>query len=166
MSCPLFLRIQFSALLTYLPAHFALQGVSSASFQLAVSVVQNCGEKLERYICKFLRSCILNRDAVGSALKEFYHEIIHEIFRYAPQMLFSVVPSLTHELLVRTSYPLYCSQLLNKILYWCCTADLLVSCHPNEMMNSLNKHTRIWTFTIVITVIIISMSKFRSKKPL
>ncbi|CAA2988300.1 sister chromatid cohesion PDS5 homolog A isoform X2 [Olea europaea subsp. europaea] len=75
------------------------KGVSSASFQLAVSVVQNCGEKLERYICKFLRSCILNRDAVGSALKEFYHEIIHEIFRYAPQMLFSVVPSLTHELL-------------------------------------------------------------------
>ncbi|KAL2470013.1 ARM repeat superfamily protein [Abeliophyllum distichum] len=56
------------------------KGVSSASFQLAVSVIQNCGEKLEHYICNFLRSCILNRDAVGSALKECYHEIIHETF--------------------------------------------------------------------------------------
>ncbi|KAL2497210.1 ARM repeat superfamily protein [Abeliophyllum distichum] len=75
------------------------KGVSSASFQLAVSVIQNCGEKLEHYICNFLRSCILNRDAVGSALKECYHEIIHETFRCAPQMLLSVVPSLIHELL-------------------------------------------------------------------
>ncbi|KAL2520021.1 ARM repeat superfamily protein [Forsythia ovata] len=75
------------------------KGVSSASFQLAVSVIQNCGEKLEHYICNFLRSCIVNRDAVGSALKECYHEIIHETFRCAPQMLLSVVPSLIHELL-------------------------------------------------------------------
>ncbi|KAL0438095.1 UNVERIFIED_CONTAM: Sister chromatid cohesion protein pds5 [Sesamum latifolium] len=75
------------------------KGVASASFQLAGTVIQNCGEKLERCICQFLTSCILNRDAVGSVIKESYHEIILEIFQIAPQMLLSVIPCLTHELL-------------------------------------------------------------------
>ncbi|KAG8378272.1 hypothetical protein BUALT_Bualt08G0120300 [Buddleja alternifolia] len=75
------------------------KGVASTSFRLAVSVIQNCGEKLERYICQFLTSCILNRDAVGSVIKELYHEIILEIFQVAPQTLLSVIPNLTHELL-------------------------------------------------------------------
>ncbi|KAL0314313.1 UNVERIFIED_CONTAM: Sister chromatid cohesion protein pds5 [Sesamum angustifolium] len=75
------------------------KGVASASIRLAGTVIQNCGEKLERCICQFLTSCILNRDAVGSVIKESYHEIILEIFQIAPQMLLSVIPCLTHELL-------------------------------------------------------------------
>ncbi|XP_020554556.1 sister chromatid cohesion protein PDS5 homolog A [Sesamum indicum] len=75
------------------------KGLASASLRLAATVIQNCGEKLERFICQFLTSCILNRDAVGSVIKESYHELILEIFQIAPQMLLSVIPCLTHELL-------------------------------------------------------------------
>ncbi|KAL3845532.1 hypothetical protein ACJIZ3_002935 [Penstemon smallii] len=75
------------------------KGVVSASVRLAASVIENCGEKLERSICQFITSCILNRDAVGSVVKDYYHEIILEIFQIAPQMLLPVTPNLTHELL-------------------------------------------------------------------
>ncbi|XP_008219648.1 PREDICTED: sister chromatid cohesion protein PDS5 homolog A isoform X1 [Prunus mume] len=71
----------------------------SASSQLAVSVIQTCADKLESFVCGFLTSCILDRDAVGSELKEFYHEIIFKIFKCAPQMLLAVIPNLTQELL-------------------------------------------------------------------
>lgn len=77
-----------------------LQDTASASSQLAVSVIQTCAEKLEPLVCGFLTSCILDRDAVGSELKEFYHEIIFKIFECAPQMLLTVIPNLTQELLV------------------------------------------------------------------
>ncbi|XP_010242780.1 PREDICTED: sister chromatid cohesion protein PDS5 homolog A isoform X2 [Nelumbo nucifera] len=70
-----------------------------ASFRLAVSVIQQCTDKLEPFVRGFLTSCILDRDAVGSDLKDFYHEIIFEIFQCAPQMLLAVIPNLTHELL-------------------------------------------------------------------
>ncbi|XP_027150474.1 sister chromatid cohesion protein PDS5 homolog A-B-like [Coffea eugenioides] len=75
------------------------KGGSGGFARLAVSVIQNCNEKLERCICTFLRSCILNRESIGSELKEWYHDILYEIFRSAPQMLVSVIPSLSHELL-------------------------------------------------------------------
>ncbi|KAL3513624.1 hypothetical protein ACH5RR_026341 [Cinchona calisaya] len=75
------------------------KGASAGLAQLAVSVLNNCNEKLERCICTFLRSCILKRDIIGSELKESYHEILYEIFRSAPEMLVSVIPSLSHELL-------------------------------------------------------------------
>ncbi|XP_010322915.1 sister chromatid cohesion protein PDS5 homolog B isoform X2 [Solanum lycopersicum] len=75
------------------------KGASRASHQLAVSVIQNCSEKIEDTVSRFLRSCILNRDAVQSEIKEYYHEIIYEIFQCSPQILFSVIPSLIHELL-------------------------------------------------------------------
>ncbi|KAJ8563635.1 hypothetical protein K7X08_032087 [Anisodus acutangulus] len=75
------------------------KGVSHASHQLAVSVIQNCSEKIEDTVSRFLRSCILNRDAVQSEIKEYYHDIIYEIFQCSPQMLLSVIPSLIHELL-------------------------------------------------------------------
>ncbi|CAK9165271.1 unnamed protein product [Ilex paraguariensis] len=75
------------------------KGASPASSRLAVSVIQNCSEALEPFVCRFLTSCILSRDAVRSELKELYHEIIFEIFRCAPQMLFAVLPNLTQELL-------------------------------------------------------------------
>ncbi|KAF3640005.1 putative sister chromatid cohesion protein PDS5 -like protein A-like isoform X2 [Capsicum annuum] len=67
--------------------------------RLAVSVIQNCSEKIEETISRFLRSCILNRDAVQSEIKEYYHDIIYEIFQCSPQILLSVIPSLIHELL-------------------------------------------------------------------
>ncbi|XP_016466171.1 sister chromatid cohesion protein PDS5 homolog B isoform X6 [Nicotiana tabacum] len=75
------------------------KGASRASHQLAVSVIEKCSEKIEDIISRFLRSCILNRDAVQSEIKEYYHDIIYEIFQCAPQMLLSVIPSLMHELL-------------------------------------------------------------------
>lgn len=79
---------------------YVLQDADSASSQLAVSVIQTCADKLESFVCGFLTSCILDRDAVGSELKEFYHEIIFKIFKCAPQMLLAVIPNLTQELLV------------------------------------------------------------------
>lgn len=76
----------------------------SPAFKLAVSVIQSCSEELEPYVCGFLTSCILDRNAVGNDLRDFYHEIIFEIFRCAPQMLLAVIPNLTHELLVCSSF--------------------------------------------------------------
>ncbi|XP_057490544.1 sister chromatid cohesion protein PDS5 homolog B-like isoform X5 [Actinidia eriantha] len=75
------------------------KGASPAASRLAVSVIQNCAEELETYVCEFLNSCIVNRDAVGSDLKEFYHEILFEVFQCAPQMLLVVIPTLSQELL-------------------------------------------------------------------
>ncbi|POO00116.1 Coatomer beta subunit [Trema orientale] len=71
----------------------------SASSQLAISVIQTCAEKLGPYVCGFLTSCILDRDAIRSELKEFYHEIIFKISQCAPQMLHAVIPNMTQELL-------------------------------------------------------------------
>ncbi|XP_055832582.1 sister chromatid cohesion protein PDS5 homolog B isoform X3 [Solanum dulcamara] len=75
------------------------KGSSRASHQLAVSVIQTCSEKIEDTVSRFLRSCILNRDAVQSEIKEYYHDIMYEIFQCSPQVLLSVIPSLIHELL-------------------------------------------------------------------
>ncbi|KAG6432617.1 hypothetical protein SASPL_104198 [Salvia splendens] len=75
------------------------KAASSAPYRLAASVVQNSSEKLKCYVCQFLTSCILDRDAVGSPIKEAYHEIILEIYQVAPELLLSVIPHLTHELL-------------------------------------------------------------------
>ncbi|XP_012078230.1 sister chromatid cohesion protein PDS5 homolog A [Jatropha curcas] len=72
---------------------------SPAASQLAVSVIEHCAEKLEPFICGFLTSCSLDRDAVESELKEFYHEILFKVFQCAPQMLLAVIPNLTQELL-------------------------------------------------------------------
>ncbi|KAL9449811.1 hypothetical protein AB3S75_011691 [Citrus x aurantiifolia] len=71
-----------------------------AASQLAVSVIRNCAEKLEPFVCGFLTSCFLDRDAVEGDLKEFYHEIILKIFQCSPQMLLAVIPNLIQELLV------------------------------------------------------------------
>ncbi|XP_030527999.1 sister chromatid cohesion protein PDS5 homolog B isoform X3 [Rhodamnia argentea] len=75
------------------------KGVPSASSQLAVSVLQTCCQKLEPFVRGFLTSCIMDRDAEGSALREIYHKIILKIFICTPQMLFDVIPNLTQELL-------------------------------------------------------------------
>ncbi|XP_059630755.1 sister chromatid cohesion protein PDS5 homolog B isoform X2 [Cornus florida] len=75
------------------------KGESTASSRLAVSVIQNCADELEPFVCGFLVSCISDRDAVGSEIKECYHEIIFEIFQCAPRMLLAVIPNLSQELL-------------------------------------------------------------------
>ncbi|TYH32002.1 hypothetical protein ES288_A01G216800v1 [Gossypium darwinii] len=71
----------------------------SAASQLAASVIQSCAEKLQPFVCGFLTSCSLDRDSVGSELKEFYHEIVLKIFQCAPEMLNAIIPSLTQELM-------------------------------------------------------------------
>jgi sister-chromatid-cohesion protein PDS5 len=90
----------FTSTLIFLYPLYVLQGAPCASYQLAVSIIQNCAEKLEPFICGFLTTCILDRDAVENELKEYYHEIIFQIFQCSPQMLLAVIPNLTHELLV------------------------------------------------------------------
>ncbi|KAJ0816353.1 putative sister chromatid cohesion protein Pds5 [Helianthus annuus] len=72
---------------------------SPASFQLAVSVIDDCSQTLEPFVCRFLNRCILDRDNVNSELKESYHDIIYEIIQCAPQMLIAVVENLCQELL-------------------------------------------------------------------
>ncbi|XVE55344.1 hypothetical protein DITRI_Ditri03aG0151400 [Diplodiscus trichospermus] len=72
---------------------------ASAAFKLAASVVQTCAEKLQPFVCGFLTSCSLDRDSVGSELKEFYHEIVLKIFQCAPEMLNAIIPTLTQELM-------------------------------------------------------------------
>lgn len=78
------------------------QDATYAAYQLAASVIKTCarGDELNHLVCRFLTSCVYDRDAVGSELKEFYHEIIFQVFQYAPQMLLAVIPSLIEELLV------------------------------------------------------------------
>ncbi|CAN6439255.1 unnamed protein product [Victoria cruziana] len=76
------------------------KNASPTSYRLAVSVIQNCMEKLEPFVRRFLTSSIIDRGARGSELGEFYHEIIFEIFQCAPQMLLAVIPNLTQELLI------------------------------------------------------------------
>ncbi|KAK3012419.1 hypothetical protein RJ639_010650 [Escallonia herrerae] len=71
---------------------------SPVSFQLAVSVIQSCREELEPFVCQFLRSC-MEKDAVATELEGFYHEIIFQIFQFAPKMLFAIIPNLTQELM-------------------------------------------------------------------
>ncbi|XP_061341944.1 sister chromatid cohesion protein PDS5 homolog B [Gastrolobium bilobum] len=72
-----------------------------AAYQLAASVIKTCAQEdeLNPLVCRFLTSCIHDRDAVDCELKEFYHEIIFEVFQCAPQMLLAVIPSLIEELL-------------------------------------------------------------------
>lgn len=81
------------------------QDATCAAYQLAASVMKNCAQEdeLNPLVCRFLSSCIYDRDAVSCGLKEFYHEIIYQVFQCAPQMLIAVIPSLIEELLV---YPL------------------------------------------------------------
>lgn len=90
-----------------------LQDSPSAASQLAVSVIHSCAEKLEPFVCGFLTSCFLDRDAVDGDLKEFYHEIVFKIFQCSPQMLLAVIPNLIQELLVSLPYLCFHSLLLS-----------------------------------------------------
>ncbi|WVZ68025.1 hypothetical protein U9M48_017016 [Paspalum notatum var. saurae] len=76
-----------------------LKDDKGASHKLASDVIHNCAEKLEPIIRCFLSSCILNKDMPVNELSKLHHKIILEIFQCAPQILFTVIPNLTHELL-------------------------------------------------------------------
>ncbi|KAL6840252.1 hypothetical protein ACP4OV_030062 [Aristida adscensionis] len=70
-----------------------------ASHKLAVDIIQNCADKLEPIVRNFLSSCIFNKDLPANELRKLHHKVILEIFQCAPDMLFAVIPNLTHELL-------------------------------------------------------------------
>ncbi|XP_019460581.1 PREDICTED: sister chromatid cohesion protein PDS5 homolog A isoform X2 [Lupinus angustifolius] len=78
-----------------------LKDTTCAAYQLASSVIKTCAleDELNDLVCRFLTSCIHDRDSVGCELKESYHEIIFRVFQCAPQMLLAVIPSLIEELL-------------------------------------------------------------------
>ncbi|KAL0878226.1 hypothetical protein Bca101_027932 [Brassica carinata] len=70
-----------------------------AANNLASSLIKNCADTLEPFICGFLTSCFMEKDSIQSNLKDSYHEIIFMISLNAPQMLLAVIPNLTQELL-------------------------------------------------------------------
>jgi len=75
-----------------------------AAENLAASVIKTCAQEdeLNLLACGFLVSCIHDRDAMGSGLKQYYYEIFSKVFECAPEMLLSVIPSLIKELSVHT----------------------------------------------------------------
>ncbi|CAO2182211.1 unnamed protein product [Urochloa humidicola] len=70
-----------------------------ASHKLAFDIINKCAAKLEPIIYSFLSSCIFNKDMPVNDIRKLHHKVIMEIFQCAPQILFSVIPNLTHELL-------------------------------------------------------------------
>eukprot|EP00250_Pteridium_aquilinum_P017571 c23690_g1_i1 orf=2-3739(-) len=74
------------------------KGVSSAAHKLAVGVVRHCAEKLEPYVQRLLTSVMLEGRTAEIDLHADYHDIIHEIYQCAPEMLLAVIPNLTQEL--------------------------------------------------------------------
>lgn len=119
-----FLQFSFYKLSLFL-CSFSLQGATSASYRLAASVIQSCTGKLMSCVSQFLTSCILNRDAVGSPVKESYHEIILEIYQVAPELLLSVIPLFTHELLV--CYPVTAHS-ISKVPYHFYLVEFVICC--------------------------------------
>lgn len=72
--------------------------VSAAAHKLAIGVVQQCADILEPYVQQLLTSVMLEGKAAEIDLHVDYHDIIHEIYQWAPQMLLAVIPNLTQEL--------------------------------------------------------------------
>ncbi|KAG2593232.1 hypothetical protein PVAP13_5NG110322 [Panicum virgatum] len=70
-----------------------------ASHKLAFDIIHNCPEKLEPIVRSFLSSCIFNKDIPVNDLRKLHHKVILEIYQCARQILFAVIPNLTHELL-------------------------------------------------------------------
>ncbi|KAH0466271.1 hypothetical protein IEQ34_006374 [Dendrobium chrysotoxum] len=122
------LEQQVAPRILYVILHNLLRQEKAASFKLAVSVIQDCAPKLETHVCSFLTSCMLDKydvdkchktdscsfdgdnddehddalesDAPGAELRSSYHEVILKIYQYAPQILTSILPMLTQELLI------------------------------------------------------------------
>ncbi|XP_028553543.1 sister chromatid cohesion protein PDS5 homolog A-B [Dendrobium catenatum] len=120
------LEQQVSPRILYVILHNLLRQEKAASFRLAVSVIQDCAPKLETHVCSFLTSCMLDKynvdkrhetdscnfdgdnehddalenDAPVAELRSSYHEVFLKIYQYAPQILTSILPLLTQELLI------------------------------------------------------------------
>ncbi|RZC54499.1 hypothetical protein C5167_013360 [Papaver somniferum] len=77
----------------------AEEDASRASYELAVDIVRQCTVKLEPLINGFLSSCFSGSDEEGSDLRDFYHEIIFEVYKCDKQLVLAVIPRLTEELL-------------------------------------------------------------------
>ncbi|KAL9682285.1 hypothetical protein QQ045_014080 [Rhodiola kirilowii] len=75
------------------------RGGTHPSSQLAKTVIEASSEYIMPSLCIFITTCILDRDSVQSELKDFHHDIIFEVYQTAPQLLLSVIPILSHELL-------------------------------------------------------------------
>ncbi|KAG0502674.1 hypothetical protein HPP92_002746, partial [Vanilla planifolia] len=112
----------------------------TASFRLALSVIQDCALNLETLLCGFLTSCMLDKEngdilcgsfgnggkevadisenhASVAELKSSYHDIILKIYPHAPQLLTSVLPILGQELLIdQVDARLKAVQLVGKLL--------------------------------------------------
>eukprot|EP01018_Ginkgo_biloba_P037002 Gb_12481 [translate_table: standard] len=75
------------------------RNVSPAAYQLAMNVVQCLAAKLEPNLKHFLTSAMSAEGSSQNNLEKDYHEIIYSIYQCAPQMLQSIIPNLTQELL-------------------------------------------------------------------
>ncbi|KAF5742835.1 sister chromatid cohesion protein PDS5 A isoform X1 [Tripterygium wilfordii] len=71
--------------------------MSAAARRLAMNIIENCAGKLEVDIKQYLISSMSGDRPANSQID--YHEVIYDIYRCAPQILFGVVPYLTGELL-------------------------------------------------------------------
>jgi len=78
------------------------QDTNFAAENLAASVIKTCAQEdeLNVLVGLFLASCIQDRDAMGSGLKQYYYEIFSKVFECAPKMLLFFIPSLIKELSV------------------------------------------------------------------
>ncbi|KAG6641941.1 sister chromatid cohesion protein PDS5 homolog B-like [Carya illinoinensis] len=72
--------------------------VTTAARRLAMNIIEQCAVKLEAGIKQFLISSISGDSQLVNSHID-YHEVIYDIYRCAPQILFGVVPYLTGELL-------------------------------------------------------------------
>jgi len=75
------------------------EDVSPAARRLAMNVMEQCAIKLEPYVIHFITSAMSAEEDSQNNLQTTYHEIIYDIYQCAPQMLQSVIPNMTHELL-------------------------------------------------------------------
>ncbi|WVY92603.1 hypothetical protein V8G54_031691 [Vigna mungo] len=72
--------------------------VSGAARKLSLSIVQQCMEKLEPSIKQFLLS-LISGDSQEMNSQVQYDEVIYDLYRCAPQILYEVFPYVTRELM-------------------------------------------------------------------
>jgi len=66
-----------------------------------MNIIQQCMEKLEPSIQQFLLSFI-SEDSQEMNSQVQYHEVIYDLYCWAPQILYEVFPYVTRELMVNT----------------------------------------------------------------
>ncbi|MQM03151.1 hypothetical protein Taro_035925 [Colocasia esculenta] len=75
-----------------------LRDVPMAARKLAMNIVERCALKLEPYVKQFLVSS-MSGDNSSLDTSIDYHEVIYDLYRCAPHMLYGVIPYITGELL-------------------------------------------------------------------